>query len=191
MHTAHKFLMVFLFVFSFKVSCGASAQPKPVDTLNENTNKKINKKIIAKCKLEPKNNSAANGEIRFYFEKDDLIAEVKLKDVIAGMHGFHIHEKGDCSAADASSAGGHYNPYHGKHGSMDSSVRHFGDLGNIEVLANGTSFKKIILKDPNFNAKKDWKNLLNKSIILHANPDDLSTDPAGNSGPRISCCVIQ
>jgi Cu-Zn family superoxide dismutase len=98
-------------------------------------------------------------------------------------HGFHVHENGDCSAADGSSAGGHYNPAKVEHGAPHATS-HGGDLGNIEADDKGVA-RVSIHKDGVTVAQ-----LIGKGVIVHAQPDDLKTQPTGNSGARIGCGVI-
>jgi superoxide dismutase, Cu-Zn family len=105
-------------------------------------------------------------------------------------HGFHIHEFGDCSAADASSAGGHYNPDGSRHGGPEDppAQRHAGDLGNIEADAGGRGSydridRVIQLRGP--------QSIIGKSVVVHAHEDDLQTEPTGESGDRLACGVIE
>ncbi len=106
----------------------------------------------------------------------------------AGLHGFHIHEKGDCSAPDAMSAGGHFNPYAKKHGAPDSANSHSGDLGNLTADASGKATLTLWLDGGSVGTGKDG--VIGRSVIVHAGPDDLKTDPTGNSGGRVACGVI-
>ena len=104
-------------------------------------------------------------------------------------HGFHIHEKGDCSAADASSAGGHFNPTGDAHGRMSGPHHHAGDNDNLVADANGvahvdTHFAGVVLGGGAAN------DILGKAFIVHANPDDYVSQPSGNAGGRIACGVI-
>lgn len=106
-----------------------------------------------------------------------------------GEHGVHLHEKGDCSAADATSAGGHWNPNNQPHG-KPGTPSHAGDLGNMTVDANGRGRLTF--------SNKDWKlgdgsplDLLNHAIIIHEKPDDFTTQPTGNAGARLGCGVIR
>ena len=118
---------------------------------------------------------------------DEVQVSAKIENLTPGQHGFHIHEKGDCSTADAASAGGHFNPTHQHHGGPNTTERHAGDLGNIDADASG-------------KAHLDWKgklklsgddSIIGKSVVVHEKADDLKTDPAGNSGARIACGVIE
>jgi len=100
------------------------------------------------------------------------------------LHGIHIHENGDCSALDGSSAGGHYNPTGAAHGGPESDAHHSGDLGNIMARADGQATLEINLE------RVAVSSLVGRSIVVHANPDDLKSQPSGNSGDRIACGVI-
>jgi Cu-Zn family superoxide dismutase len=105
-----------------------------------------------------------------------------------GKHGLHIHEKGDCSAPDATSAGGHFNPEKKNHGAPDAAEHHLGDLGNIEAAAKGKAHLDrtvdflTIAVDPN--------TIEGKAVIVHAQEDDLHSQPVGNAGARLACGVI-
>lgn len=144
---------------------------------------------FASAKLEPKSGSKANGTVTFIKEADGIRVTANLKDVAAGKHGFHIHEKGDCTAADASTAGGHFNPAGAKHGDPKAKERHAGDLGNIEIKKDGTGTLKVKLSDPkDFTA---WADIAGKAVIVHEKADDLKTQPTGDAGGRIACGVIE
>jgi Cu-Zn family superoxide dismutase len=101
-----------------------------------------------------------------------------------GEHGFHVHMFGDLRAPDGASAGGHYNPDAHQHGGPDAADHHQGDLGNITADANGVAKVDVKLKGVDLHA------LLGRSLVVHRDPDDLKTQPAGNSGPRIAVGVI-
>jgi Cu-Zn family superoxide dismutase len=103
-------------------------------------------------------------------------------------HGFHIHEYGDCSAPDASSAGGHYDALQTKHHGMPGDkVRHTGDMGNIEADETGRAHFEIRLVGASINGEE--APVLGRAVIIHAKADDFS-QPAGNAGARIGCGVI-
>ena len=141
----------------------------------------------ATATLEPKSGSQVTGTVTFTKSGDEVQVVADVQNLKPGKHGFHIHEKGDCSAPDAASAGGHFNPTHQHHGGPDSVERHAGDFGNITVDASG-------------KGHLDWKgklkfsgaeSIIGKSVIVHEKEDDLKTDPSGNSGARIACGVIE
>lgn len=107
------------------------------------------------------------------------------------LHATHIHEKGDCSAADGSSAGGHWNPTSHQHGKWGAGEHHSGDLGNLKTDANGTA--RLVMKTDKWciGCKDETKNIIGKSIIIHAKPDDFKTQPTGNAGGRVGCVEIK
>lgn len=116
-----------------------------------------------------------------------VVAEVKgLKP--NSTHGFHIHEKGDLSAPDLSSAGAHYNPTGHKHGGPMSPMKHVGDLGNLTADAQGNAKLEATIDNASLTGENS---LVGKSVLVHAAADDLKTDPSGNSGARIAGGVIQ
>ncbi|WP_414698994.1 superoxide dismutase family protein [Oligoflexus sp.] len=105
-----------------------------------------------------------------------------------GKLGIHIHEKGDCSAEDASSAGGHFNPTGNQHSGPHRQERHAGDLGNIPVEQDGSGLLKVDL--PDLETFFDWSAIVGKSVVVHEKQDDLKTQPSGDSGKRIACGTI-
>ena len=140
----------------------------------------------ASAQLEAKSNSKVTGTVTFTKVGDEVQVVADIQNLTPGKHGFHIHEKGDCSAADASSAGGHFNPTMKHHGGPATLDHHEGDLGNITADASG-------------KAHLDWKgklsltgkdSVIGKSIVVHEKEDDLKTDPSGNSGARVACGAI-
>jgi superoxide dismutase, Cu-Zn family len=140
----------------------------------------------ATAQLEPKSNSKVTGVVNFTKVGDEVQVVADIQNLAPGKHGFHIHEKGDCSAPDAASAGAHFNPTMKHHGGPATVDHHEGDLGNITADASG-------------KAHLDWKgklsltgkdSIIGKSIVVHEKEDDLKTDPSGNSGSRVACGAI-
>jgi Cu-Zn family superoxide dismutase len=105
------------------------------------------------------------------------------------VHGFHVHETGNCSAADASSAGGHFNPTGSPHGRMDHGAHHAGDIDNIVADASGVA--RVNMHVPGLTlgggAASD---IAGRAIVVHADPDDYASQPAGNAGKRVACGII-
>ena len=133
--------------------------------------------------------SAITGEVTLQEVNGGLEIEAKVSNVPPGKHGFHIHEKGSCEDM-GKAAGGHYNPDNVMHGMvMKDGFQHAhpGDLGNIEVAANGTGVLKAFV--PNLTLTGDKYNVSGKAMILHEKEDDFS-QPTGNAGGRIGCGVI-
>jgi len=138
--------------------------------------------------IRPTSGNSAQGTVKFYESDDGLRATVSLRDALPGPHGFHIHQNPSC-ANDAQAAGGHWDPHNtNDHGSPDENLsdRHAGDLGNVEVSADGTVETTIMVPtyDP---AEHDLDDL---AVVLHSGRDDLETDPAGDAGNRMACGVI-
>ena len=103
--------------------------------------------------------------------------------------GFHIHEKGDCSAPDGSSAGGHFNPTQAQHGNPTGPTHHAGDMLNIHSDAQGVAQVDVTAGGTTLHGDPGT-DVLGKAIVVHEGPDDYTTQPSGNSGKRIACGVI-
>jgi len=140
----------------------------------------------ATAQLEPKSGSNVTGTVTFTKSGDEVQVVADIQNLKPGKHGFHIHEKGDCSAADAASAGAHFNPTHQHHGGPMTAERHAGDLGNIEADASG----KTHLEWKGKLSLSGADSIIGKSVVVHEKEDDLQTDPSGNSGARIACGTI-
>ncbi len=136
------------------------------------------------AKIEPRSGSKVSGVAVFQGASEGAQLSLKLNGLTPGQHGFHIHEKGDCSAPDASSAGPHFNPTAAKHGGPHSAEKHKGDLGNVTADAEGSVETKLLL--PGIQIEQ----LLGRALVVHEKSDDLVSDPSGNSGPRVGCGVI-
>jgi Cu-Zn family superoxide dismutase len=140
--------------------------------------------------IEPRSGSTLSGRAKFTGAQEGLGAHVEVQGAMPGQHGVHVHEKGDCSDPKAASAGGHYNPNAGAHhGGPVTPVRHGGDLGNIEVGPDGKGTLDVVVTGMSVANVADG--VVGRAIVVHEKVDDLATDPAGNSGARIGCGVIQ
>lgn len=106
------------------------------------------------------------------------------------QHGFHVHEKGDCSAPDASSAGAHYNPAGQPHGNPADAARHLGDMPNVQSDAKGVAKVDLIVSGVTLRTGQA-DDIVGKSVVVHEEVDDYKTQPSGNSGDRIACGVIK
>ena len=132
-----------------------------------------------------------SGEVKFKETDKGLEVEANLSNVSnPGKHGFHIHEKGSCSET-GNAAGGHYNPLGVQHGLLAKNGEqnaHAGDLGNIEIAADGTGIFKGFL--PGVSLRDGKYNVEGRAVILHENQDDFG-QPTGNAGGRIGCGIIE
>lgn len=138
--------------------------------------------------LKPTQGNKVTGVVTFTQTGSTVVADAKINGLTPGSHGFHLHEKGDCSAPDAMSAGGHFNPAGKPHGAPTGGERHAGDLGNITADAKGDATLKIEVPGVTLG---DGANSINgKAVVVHAKPDDLKSQPAGDAGPRVACGVV-
>ena len=146
----------------------------------------------AQALLEPKSGSSVSGTVKLSRLSSGVLLVVDVGGLQPNhMHGFHVHEKGDCSAPDAASAGGHFNPEHTLHGSpmTDSNAHHLGDLPALKSDLQGHAFARITLPTGSLDPA-NAHNLLGRSLVVHRDLDDYISQPAGNSGPRVACGVI-
>ncbi len=139
--------------------------------------------------LHPTQGSDVSGTVWFTQTDTGMEVVADVTGLTPGKHGFHIHEYGDCSAADGTSAGGHFAPDNSPHGAPTNPAgqRHVGDLGNIVADENG-------------EAHLDWTdslltfsgphNIIGRGVIVHAGEDDLTSQPTGAAGARVACGVI-
>lgn len=137
--------------------------------------------------LHPTDGSEVHGTVTFTRVENGVRVQAEVmgfdKD---GKHGFHIHEYGDCTAADGTSAGGHFNPQDMKHAGPMDDMRHIGDMGNLEVK-NGKATMDYI--DPKITME-GVNSILGRGVIVHKGEDDLESQPTGAAGPRAACGVI-
>ncbi len=130
--------------------------------------------------------SSIKGSVRFEDTAEGLEVNAKMTGVPPGLHGFHIHEFGDCGDT-GKAAGGHYNPMSMPHGDVLKSGpqhAHVGDMGNITAGANGEATLSATLKNVTLSGTKNA--IGGRAIILHEKGDDFS-QPTGNAGGRIGC----
>jgi superoxide dismutase, Cu-Zn family len=147
----------------------------------------------AVAQLESKSGTSTTGDLQFTATDGGVSITGELGGLTAGSeHGFHVHETGDCSAADASSAGAHWNPAMAPHGppTVDAAARHLGDIANVKADEDGhaavtAAIQGATLRDGGAN------DIIGKAIVVHAQRDDYVTQPSGNSGNRIACGVIR
>lgn len=146
---------------------------------------------LATARLQPTQGSSVAGTITFSRVDGQLRASGDITGLTPGSeHGFHIHEKGDCSAPDGSSAGGHFNPGNSEHGSIEAGVHHGGDMPNIVADAQGSAHVDgPVASSVNAGQGGDF-DIIGRGLIVHADADDYTTQPTGNAGARLACAVI-
>jgi Cu-Zn family superoxide dismutase len=127
------------------------------------------------------------GKVTFTKVLEGVRVVADVKGLKPGEHGFHIHEKGDCSG-NGEGVGEHFNPSNSQHGGPDSMMRHVGDLGNLVADEKGNAHYEKVNTLISFEGKNS---IIGRSIVIHSDPDDYRTQPAGNSGKKIACGVIK
>ena len=140
--------------------------------------------------FEPKSNSTVSGTARFFEKNGKVTFEAKISGLKPGIHAIHIHEKSDCSSADGSSAGGHWNPTFKKHGKWGVGEYHKGDIGNFTADKNGNGTITLTTDEWCIDCGDQTKDVLGKALIVHEGSDDFVTQPTGNSGGRVACSAI-
>jgi Cu-Zn family superoxide dismutase len=143
-------------------------------------------KASAHLKAGP--NEKIEGEVAFEKFEGGVRVTVKVEDAKPGLHGVHVHEKGDCSDIPGKSMGEHFAPTHKKHGLPGAPERHFGDLGNLQVAQDGTGVLDITIPDATLS-KDDRLSLLGKALVIHRG-EDKGTGKSGDAGDPIACAVI-
>ncbi len=141
----------------------------------------------ARADINPAQGQKVKGIVTFEKVTGGVRVVADIEGLTPGKHGFHIHEKGECTQPDFVSAGAHFNPDNQPHGGPDSEKHHVGDLGNLKAGPDGKAHYDRI--DSVITLEGDHS-VLNRSVIVHADPDDYVSQPAGNAGARIGCGII-
>lgn len=116
----------------------------------------------------------------------------QLTGMTPGQHGAHVHAVAKCEPPGFTSAGGHLNPGGKQHGHQNPAGWHLGDVGNITAKADGSVDQMVLVRGVTLAAGPTsvFGPEGASALVVHANPDDEKTDPAGNAGPRIACAVL-
>lgn len=144
----------------------------------------------ATAQLNPTKGNAVTGTVSFARQPGNV---VKVSGEVRGLtpnaeHGFHVHDKGDCSSGDGVSAGGHFNPLGKAHGAHGHSEHHAGDLVSLRADAAGVA--RFSYTSGAITVGEGVTDVIGRGLIVHRDADDFKTQPAGNAGPRIACAVI-
>jgi superoxide dismutase, Cu-Zn family len=143
----------------------------------------------AAARLDSTTGNTAAGQVDFVQAGD----KVRVSGSISGLkpnaeHGFHVHEKGDCSSGDGMSTGGHFNPGGQPHGQHAAGAHHAGDLPSLRADASGVA--RFSFETGAIRIGAGANDIVGKGLIVHRDPDDYRTQPTGNAGPRLACGVI-
>jgi len=139
--------------------------------------------------LEPTKGNAAKGTVTFTQRGSKVLVVAKVSGLAPGSHGFHIHEKGDCSSGDGMSAGGHFNPLAKMHAHYSKADRHAGDLPML--VADSRGYAELTAEMDVVGIGSGPADIVGRGLIVHKDPDDWTTQPTGNSGARVACAVIR
>jgi len=143
----------------------------------------------AVARLEPTKGNTAAGNVMFTQRGETVHVSARLTGLKPGAdHGFHVHDKGDCSSGDGMSTGGHFNPGAQPHGAHDAAEHHAGDLPSLKADASGAVNASFTTKS--LSVGSGANDVIGHGLIVHRDPDDLKTQPTGNAGPRIACGVV-
>jgi Cu-Zn family superoxide dismutase len=144
----------------------------------------------ATASLKPTTGNKTYGEVTF----EQVDGKVRVIAQVVGLkpnreHGFHIHEAGDCSSGDGMSAKGHFNPLGKAHGGPGSMERHAGDLPNLKANAKGRA--TLTAEVDGITVTPGPASIVGRGLIVHADPDDYTSQPTGNAGARLACAAIE
>jgi Cu-Zn family superoxide dismutase len=147
------------------------------------------KKQSATAIVAPTKGNNVSGTVNFTQKGDVVLVEAKINGLKPnGTQGIHVHEKGNCSSADAMSAGGHFNPASSTHGGPAGDTRHGGDLGNLK--ADATGYAQLSEEIAGVSLGTGPNSIVGRAIVVHADEDDFKTQPSGHSGARVACGLI-
>jgi Cu-Zn family superoxide dismutase len=142
----------------------------------------------ATAKLAPTTGNTANGTVTFTQKGTKVAVDARVTGLTPGSHGFHIHEKGDCSSGDGMSTVGHFNPLGKPHGNPAVPDHHAGDLPMLVADASGNA--TLVVELDVMTVGSGETDIVGRGLIVHKDPDDYTTQPTGNSGARVACAVI-
>ncbi|UII23966.1 superoxide dismutase family protein [Fulvivirga ligni] len=180
------------------VSCGPSNKGEDASSsdsteMSSGDNKPEEKVMLeAKATINPASGSNMHGEMTFTdLGEGDVTFKLTVEGAEPGTHAVHLHQTGDCSAEDATSAGGHWNPSDVEHGKRAVDMKfHAGDIDNMEVGADGKGELTMTISGWSIGGA-DSTNIIDHAVIIHAKEDDFATQPSGAAGKRVACGVIE
>lgn len=147
--------------------------------------------IVLEVDLNAKSGTETSGQVRFEEKAGMVYMMAHINGLNPGVHAIHVHEKADCSSADGKSSGGHWNPTFQNHGAWGSEAGfHRGDIGNFTADENGHGMIQFQTDQWCIGCEDPTKNLVGKAIIVHQGADDMTSQPSGAAGARVSCAGI-
>jgi Cu-Zn family superoxide dismutase len=174
----------FAFAAALGVACSSTASPQHDHAASASTGK------TATAVVQGKAGSKVAGKVTFEETADGVIVVADFTGASGpGPHGFHLHEVGECTPPDFTTAGSHFNPTAAPHGARDAAQHHAGDFGNIEIKADGSGHLEFTSRS--ITVAPGASSVVGRAVILHEKADDLTTQPTGNAGGRIGCGVVK
>ena len=167
---------------------GACAKKTENTGTGEGTTTGAEMSQIGPFSIEAKSGSSLSGTVAMKEVEGGVEVRVNVENAPPGKHGVHVHEKGDCSADDATSAGDHFNPRGHQHGLPGAEQMHLGDFGNIEVGEDGKGELVFTAKEANLSAANELS-FRGRALIVHEK-EDTGGQPTGDAGARIGCAVL-
>ena len=146
--------------------------------------------VEATAEIRPTEGNSLTGAASFRSQGGSVVMTLALQNAPVGEHAFHLHQIGDCSAPDGTSAGGHWNPTGEEHGAWGSAPFHLGDVGNLVVGEDGSGSIELTTDLWSIGTGED-SDIVGRAVIVHAGADDFTTQPTGAAGGRIGCGVIE
>jgi len=180
------FAALLLMIFSM-FTCQPQEEQEPMGEMQgEMQAEEITRAVAV---LHPTEGHEVTGTVWFTKTENGIKVVADVEGLTPGMHGFHIHQLGDCTAPDGTSAGGHFAPDGSPHGAPDDPAdqRHVGDLGNIQADQDGVAY--LEWTDPLISFS-GGHSIIGRAVIVHAGEDDLESQPTGDAGARVACGVI-
>ncbi len=174
------------------IACGPKAEAPPPEASSEPVAQVVEVVEVAQeaiAVLMPRAGTEVSGTVTFTQTGEGVVVVAKIAGVSPGLHGFHLHEKGDCSAPDFTSTGGHFNPTGDPHGGPDDVIRHAGDFGNILVEEDGTGRLELLTSMLTVDPAAE-NTVIGRAVILHEGEDDLESQPTGAAGARLACGTV-
>ena len=176
---------VFLLVSACNSGSSTNEQVRDHDVVNhDDATNKISKAVTV---MTPTEGNNVSGIITFTETDGGILIKADIEGLSEGKHGFHVHEWGDISKPDGTSAGGHFNPEGKDHAGPHDTIRHVGDFGNIVADKDGKAHYEQVDSLISFSGKN---NIIGRAIIIHADEDDLVSQPTGNAGARVAHGVV-
>ncbi|MTI21176.1 superoxide dismutase family protein [Fulvivirga sp. RKSG066] len=169
-----------------------SSESDSEEVVNEVETSTTEDYVTAMAELSSASGSEVSGKATFTDLGDGTVTfKITLENATPGSHAIHLHQNGDCSADDATSAGGHWNPADVEHGKRAVDMKyHAGDIDNVEVGEDGKGMLEMTIEGWSIGGDES-SDILNKAVIIHAGADDFESQPSGAAGARVACGVIK